>query len=339
MELNWRFPQGSLILEQVLLSVVINFFDAVCSCSWQSIGWKLFLGLGRSTRLCEQLHSCAVGAWQTLERSWTSFRRTYWSEPILQLTEQEKLYKKLQLRYSAQQACAKAEIDVMLRRALLRKYVGRDEELSPGERCLNWRESPSRFQTLQWRGSAVVVAVQRDLETNAVDVYWLAHGTSLIPAGKQHVRQLPDQSGVLVQKWACSRGFAASSETCIDLNIGNRTNRHPWWAWSWDRWTRPGRDSWSILTMALRHAWRCWHAWWRRSRWSWVLTIYCARTTPKSGCSWSRSWSFGVRLSARDTLGFRGVSLRRMCHVRNNFPQFLKVTISMNLKNQWVLQR
>ena len=92
----------------------------------------------------------------------------------LQTTEQERLYKKLQLRASAHAACAKAEIDVKLRRALLRRFTGQNEDLSPGERCLYWRESNDRFHTIQWRGPAVVLAVQRDPDTNVVDTYWIA---------------------------------------------------------------------------------------------------------------------------------------------------------------------
>ena len=113
----------------------------------------------------------------------------------LQTTEQERLYKKLQLRASAHAACAKAEIDVKLRRALLRRFTGQNEDLSPGERCLYWRESNDRFHTIQWRGPAVVLAVQRDPDTNVVDTYWIAHGTSLLRAGKQHVRKLPNLQG------------------------------------------------------------------------------------------------------------------------------------------------
>ena len=113
----------------------------------------------------------------------------------LQMTEQQRLHQKLELKFSAQRACAKAEVDVKLRRALLRRFTGKDEELHPGERCLYWRESNNKFHTVQWRGPAVVVAVQRDPETGAVDVYWIAHNTVLLRAGRQHVRKIPDDEG------------------------------------------------------------------------------------------------------------------------------------------------
>ena len=80
----------------------------------------------------------------------------------LQMGEQERLHRKLQLKFEAQAACAKAEIDVKLRRAMLRKFTGKDEELHPGERCLYWRESPDRQHTIQWRGPATVLAIERN---------------------------------------------------------------------------------------------------------------------------------------------------------------------------------
>ena len=115
----------------------------------------------------------------------------------IQLSEQEKLRRKLELRVSAQMACAKAEVDVKLRRALLRRFTGKDEEVQAGERCLYWRESNDKFHTIQWKGPAVVLAVQRDPDLGTVDTYWLAHGTSLIRAGRQHVRKMPSEDGVV----------------------------------------------------------------------------------------------------------------------------------------------
>ena len=68
----------------------------------------------------------------------------------LQLTEQEKLHRKLNLKFSAQSACGKAEIDVKLQRV-----TGKDEELLPRQRCYYWREQPTRptpsaGEDLQW---------------------------------------------------------------------------------------------------------------------------------------------------------------------------------------------
>ena len=115
----------------------------------------------------------------------------------LQQTEQDRLRRRLELKASAQNACAVAEIDVKLRRALLRRFSGADEDLQPGERCLYWREVGNRFHTVQWKGPATVVAVQRDPDTGTIDTYWIAHGTVLIRAGRQHVRRLVGQEGLV----------------------------------------------------------------------------------------------------------------------------------------------
>ena len=111
----------------------------------------------------------------------------------LQQTEQDRL----ELKASAQNACAVAEIDVKLRRALLRRFSGADEDLQPGERCLYWREVGNRFHTVQWKGPATVVAVQRDPDTGTIDTYWIAHALLLIRAGRQHVRRLVGQEGLV----------------------------------------------------------------------------------------------------------------------------------------------
>ena len=97
----------------------------------------------------------------------------------LQQTEQDRLRRRLELKAKAQHACAQAEIDVMLRRAMLRRFTGNDEDLHPGECCLYWRETGNRFHTNQWKGPAVVVAVQTDPDTGCIDTYRLAHGTML----------------------------------------------------------------------------------------------------------------------------------------------------------------
>ena len=112
----------------------------------------------------------------------------------LNMGEQEKLHRRLQLK--AQAACAKAEVDVKLRRALLRKFVGQDEELKPGEKCLYWREAPDRQHTIQWRGPAVILAVEKNPDDGTITTYWLAHGTSLIRAGRQRVRKMPNDEGM-----------------------------------------------------------------------------------------------------------------------------------------------
>ena len=87
------------------------------------------------------------------------------------------LRRRLELKASAQHACAVSEIDVKLRRALLRRFSGADEDLQPGQRCLYWREAGNSFHTVQWKGPAAVVAAQRDPDTGTIDTCWLARGT------------------------------------------------------------------------------------------------------------------------------------------------------------------
>ena len=52
-----------------------------------------------------------------------------------------------------------------------------------------------KFHTIRWRGPAAVIAVQRDPDSGQVACYWLAHGTVLIRAGRQHVKRLLDSEG------------------------------------------------------------------------------------------------------------------------------------------------
>ena len=101
------------------------------------------------------------------------------------------------MKFAAQSACGKAEIDVKLRRALLRRFTGKDEELLPGERRYYWRDFPDKAHTIRWRGPAVVVAVERNPDTGTISVYWIAHGTVLLRAGVQHVRKMVSDSGQL----------------------------------------------------------------------------------------------------------------------------------------------
>ena len=144
----------------------------------------------------------------------------------LQMGEQERLHRRLQLKFSAQAACAKAEVDVKLRRALLRKFTGKDEELHPGERCLYWREAPDKQHIIQWSGPAIVLAVERNPDSGTVAVYWLAHGTSLLRAGRQHVRKMPREEGMLDGEKRVHQSLAELRQRrvvrILDLNKLNR---------------------------------------------------------------------------------------------------------------------
>lgn len=145
----------------------------------------------------------------------------------LQQTEQERLRRRLDLKAKAQAACAQAEIDVKLRRAMLRQFTGNDEELQPGERCLYWRESGNRFHTIQWRGPAVVTAVQHDPDTGTVDTYWLAHGTVLIRAARQHVRRVVGDEGLVHGAQRAEQAIAGLRQRRVVRTVDlRRINQH-----------------------------------------------------------------------------------------------------------------
>ena len=124
-----------------------------------------------------------------------------------QLSEESLVREKLNKRSQGQIACAKADVDVKLRRALLRQFRGQEEDLNAGERCLYWREANNRFHTIRWKGPAIVVAVQRDPENGQVTCYWLAHGTVLIRAGKQHAKRMLDQEGRMASSLEALEGL------------------------------------------------------------------------------------------------------------------------------------
>ena len=69
-----------------------------------------------------------------------------------QLSSEEHMRQTLQKRASAQTDCIKADIDVKLRRSLLKQFRGLEADLSAGERGLYWRESNNKFHTMRWRG-------------------------------------------------------------------------------------------------------------------------------------------------------------------------------------------
>eukprot|EP00438_Fugacium_kawagutii_P019118 Skav204381 [mRNA] locus=scaffold4897:193896:199406:+ [translate_table: standard] len=140
-----------------------------------------------------------------------------------QLGEAQRLRETLDGQARAQQACAKADVDVKLRRAFLRQYRGQETDLVAGERCLYWRETTDKFHTIKWKGPAVVVAVQRDPDTGNVDTYWLAHGTVLLRAGKQHVKRLLDADGRMHSPEEAMRAIRQRRVVrMVDLNVANK---------------------------------------------------------------------------------------------------------------------
>ena len=100
----------------------------------------------------------------------------------------EAFREKLELQASAAKALNEANIDARLRRALLRKFVGQPVVLSTGDRCYYWRDGPANGPKLRWRGPAIVVMKETSEAGPHGDIYWLAHGTTLLRAAPEHVR-------------------------------------------------------------------------------------------------------------------------------------------------------
>ena len=60
--------------------------------------------------------------------------------------------------------------------------------LSTGDRCYYWRDGPANGPKLRWRGPAIVVMKETCEAGPHGDIYWLAHGTTLLRAAPEHVR-------------------------------------------------------------------------------------------------------------------------------------------------------
>ena len=88
----------------------------------------------------------------------------------------------------ASDAVNKANIDSRLRRALLRKYTGQQSILATGDRCYYWRDGTAAGSKLRWKGPAIVVMREVSDAGPHADIYWIAHGTSLLRAAPEHVK-------------------------------------------------------------------------------------------------------------------------------------------------------
>ena len=115
----------------------------------------------------------------------------------LQQTEQDRLRRRLELKAKAQYGCPRAAIDVKLRRAMLRRFTGNDEDLHPGECCLYWRETGNRFHTIQWRGQQWLSPFRQTPTLAASTPTGWHMAQCLLRASRQHVRRLVSDDGVV----------------------------------------------------------------------------------------------------------------------------------------------
>ena len=83
----------------------------------------------------------------------------------------------LSRRAVAKMAIVQADADQKLRRALLRKYVGTNIALSPGQTCFYWRDARAAdLVKIRWKGPATVLMREDDDDVRP-RVYWIGHKT------------------------------------------------------------------------------------------------------------------------------------------------------------------
>ena len=93
---------------------------------------------------------------------------------------------KLRFQQEAAKATAEADGDRRLRRALLRKFMGKQTLLGPGDLWYYWRDASAA--KLRWRGPATVIMREPGPSGPSTDVYWIGHGTVLLRAAFEHLK-------------------------------------------------------------------------------------------------------------------------------------------------------
>ena len=99
---------------------------------------------------------------------------------------------KLRLQQEATKAMMTADTDRKLRRALLRKFIGKQTILQAGDMCFYRRDAPAGSPAkIRWHGPATVVMREEGRAGPNSDVYWInPHGTSLLRAAPEHVKAI-----------------------------------------------------------------------------------------------------------------------------------------------------
>ena len=105
------------------------------------------------------------------------------------LDRSARFMEKLRLQQEAAKATAEADGDRRLRRALLRKFMGKQTLLGPGDLCYYWRDvAVGSAAKLRWRGPATVIMREPGASGPNSDVYWIGHGTVLLRAAPEHLK-------------------------------------------------------------------------------------------------------------------------------------------------------
>ena len=136
----------------------------------------------------------------------------------------------LSRRNAAKAALLDVDLDMKLRRALLRKYEGDNAVLQTGQLCHFWRDARATdLVKIRWHGPAKVM-IREDGPDGRPAVYWLAFKTQLIRCAPHHVR--PDFTnasqtllGNLQEAKRHLRDLNSRGVTrYLDLNVSNRRN-------------------------------------------------------------------------------------------------------------------
>ena len=136
----------------------------------------------------------------------------------------------LSRRNAAKAALLDVDLDMKLRRALLRKYEGDNAVLQTGQLCHFWRDARATdLVKIRWHGPAKVM-IREDGPDGRPAVYWLAFKTQLIRCAPHHVR--PDFTnasqtllGNLQEAKRHLRDLKSRGVTrYLDLNVSNRRN-------------------------------------------------------------------------------------------------------------------
>ena len=151
---------------------------------------------------------------------------------IAQLTPSQQMQEKLQLKQQAATAVIQADNDMRLRRALLRQHQAQHHTYSTGQQVFYWRDAPGGAgPKIRWKGPAVVVMVEDGRAGPLTNIYWIAHGTTLLRASGEHLRphldhsDQPDTTPLSRAQQALDNIRGRSTTLYIDLNKTNKRKR------------------------------------------------------------------------------------------------------------------
>ena len=151
---------------------------------------------------------------------------------IAQLTPSQQMQEKLELKQQAATAVIQADNDARLRRALLRQHQAQQHTYATGQQVFYWRDAPGGAgPKIRWKGPAVIVMVEDGRAGPLTNVYWLAHGTTLLRASGEHLRphlEPPDKTDttpITRAQQALDSIRGRSTTLYIDLDKTNKRKR------------------------------------------------------------------------------------------------------------------